>query len=212
MPLKAKRRSRAYLEMKVSWPLQTYRNCAEYWKAIYDDPPIVYEDIRFQREGFHDGRHNDLTSYEGYPNEENNAVWDLLLEGKYFAAIPQCQYIGFQWIDVSNLSVGVVGISKQENSRLLNGTATARKDQKQYVVELELFHQLHCLVRTRSYSLLSHPVCQLTLVRNGFVMYFGSWPRGQTPAVLLGPINGKTIPVSYVECLNQRALKAKISC
>ena len=110
----------------------------------------------------------------------------------------------------SLISVGVVEISKQENSRLLNGTATARKDQKQYVVELELFHQLHCLVRVRSYSPLSHPVCQLTLVRNGFEMYFGSWPRGQTPAVLLGPINGKTIPLSYVECLNQRALKANI--
>lgn len=95
MPLKAKHLSRAYLEMKVSWPLRTYRTGAEYGKAIFDDPPIVYDDIRFQRAGFHDGRHNDLTSYEGYPNEENNLAWDLLLEGRYFAAMPQCHYTGF---------------------------------------------------------------------------------------------------------------------
>ena len=95
--------------------------------------------------------------------------------------------------------MGVVGISKEENSRLLNGTATAPKDPKQYVVEIELFHQLHCLVGVGLYSLLPHPICQLTLVRNGFEMYFGSWPKGQTPAALLVPINGRITPVSYVK-------------
>lgn len=64
-------------------------------KGIFDDPPIVYENTRFQRAGFHDGHHNDLTSYEGYPNDENNAAWDQLLTGKYFVAMPQRHCIKF---------------------------------------------------------------------------------------------------------------------
>ena len=44
------------------------------------------------------------------------------------------------------MTVGVVSISSQENTRLKNGTAFTRQDHSEYVVELEMFHQLHCLV------------------------------------------------------------------
>lgn len=45
------------------------------------------------------------------------------------------------------IPAGVVAISGAERSRLVNGTAATRGDPQVYMVELEMFHQLHCLVR-----------------------------------------------------------------
>ncbi|KAK3690281.1 hypothetical protein B0T22DRAFT_379654, partial [Podospora appendiculata] len=88
---------------------------------IFDDAPIVYESVRFQRAGFHDSRHAAPTIYEGAPNRANDEAWYRLL------------------------SVGVVLISDEENSRIVNGSASTRQDSHQHIVELELFHQLHCV-------------------------------------------------------------------
>ncbi|KAL0931139.1 uncharacterized protein CTRU02_213874 [Colletotrichum truncatum] len=90
-------------------------------EAIFDDPPVVYESVRFQRAGFHDHRHYTNTQYEGPPNHQNEAAWDRLL------------------------SAGVVAISEQESSRITNGTASAVGNPKKHIVELEMFHQFHCL-------------------------------------------------------------------
>jgi hypothetical protein len=46
--------------------------------------------------------------------------------------------------------VGVVSISKKELKRLPGGTAVNRAEPNTYVVELEMFHQLHCLVSVRA--------------------------------------------------------------
>ncbi|KAE8369713.1 hypothetical protein BDV27DRAFT_152794 [Aspergillus caelatus] len=90
-------------------------------ERIFDDIPIRHEMKRFQRAGFHDDRHNDLTEYEGAPNAKNNAAWEKLL------------------------AVGVVGISSHEDSKLPNGTALSVTNPSVHIVELEMFHQLHCL-------------------------------------------------------------------
>ncbi|KAE8152272.1 hypothetical protein BDV25DRAFT_138087 [Aspergillus avenaceus] len=90
-------------------------------ESIFDDVPVIYETKRFVRAGFHDDRHNDLTKYEGAPNAKNNAAWEKLL------------------------GVGVVGISDKEDSRLTNGTARSVTNPSVHIVELEMFHQLHCL-------------------------------------------------------------------
>ncbi|KAI1453925.1 hypothetical protein F4805DRAFT_354269 [Annulohypoxylon moriforme] len=113
-----------------SYPLLVYQ-AWKYWdqdpscrlgnERIFDDVPVFYESVRFERAGFHDSRHEELTKYEGAPNAQNNAAWERLLE------------------------VGVVGISEKENLRLTNGSASAPRNPDQYMVELELFHQLHCL-------------------------------------------------------------------
>ena len=42
--------------------------------------------------------------------------------------------------------VGIVSISEKEDSRLLNGSANSRANPQEHIVELEVFHQLHCLV------------------------------------------------------------------
>ncbi|KXH46447.1 hypothetical protein CNYM01_08477 [Colletotrichum nymphaeae SA-01] len=89
--------------------------------GIFEDAPIKYEPVRFQRAGFHDLRHEPKTPYEGAPTAENEAAWNALL------------------------SVGVVAVSERESSRLTNGTASTVHDPKTHVVELEMFHQFHCL-------------------------------------------------------------------
>lgn len=78
--------------------------------------------------------------YEGRPNHENNAAWENLLSGKQ---------IFIYCIDSSaNKSVGVVTISSEENARLTNGSALVEGSSDTYMVELEMFHQFHCLVRS----------------------------------------------------------------
>lgn len=54
---------------------------------IYDDPPIAYEKLAFQRTGFHDAAHNQKTIYEGRPDAANNAAWDRLMSGSISALL-----------------------------------------------------------------------------------------------------------------------------
>lgn len=50
--------------------------------GIFDDAPVLYESLRFQRAGFHDPRHSAATAFEGAPNWGNNAAWEGLLDGR----------------------------------------------------------------------------------------------------------------------------------
>lgn len=50
-----------------------------------------------------------------------------------------------QYVSADN-SVGVVTISSEENARLTNGSARVQGSSDTYMVELEMFHQFHCLV------------------------------------------------------------------
>ena len=43
------------------------------------------------------------------------------------------------------IAVGISGISKDEASHLLNKTLPAPKDPDTYMIQLEVFHNLHCL-------------------------------------------------------------------
>ncbi|KAK9771978.1 putative Cyclochlorotine biosynthesis protein O [Seiridium cardinale] len=90
-------------------------------EGVYDDAPIVYEKLRFKRAGFHDGNHQATTQFEGRPDVANNAAWDELI------------------------SVGVVTISQAENDRLSRPSASMRGDASEHIVEIAMFHQLHCL-------------------------------------------------------------------
>lgn len=54
-------------------------------------------------------------------------------------------------IFIFDKSVGVVAVTEQESSRITNGTASAVGDSKKHIVELEMFHQFHCLVGIHRY-------------------------------------------------------------
>jgi hypothetical protein len=46
--------------------------------------------------------------------------------------------------------VGVISISNEEKSRFAISTAKQLNSSDKYVVELDVFHQLHCLVGTQT--------------------------------------------------------------
>ena len=63
------------------------------------------------------------------------------------------------------LAVGVIAISSQENARITNGSAVLNKTSGTHMVELEMFHQLHCLVRL--YNEIFQSNFSWHLIRNG---------------------------------------------
>ncbi|KAI1126938.1 hypothetical protein F5Y10DRAFT_266649 [Nemania abortiva] len=103
------------------------RTCLKGNEAIYDDAPVLYESVAYRRAGFHDSHHSTPTLFEGRPNEQNDAAWNHIT------------------------SVGVIGISDDEAERLRPiGTTRSHKGKGPYMVEVAMFHQLHCLKSLRS--------------------------------------------------------------
>ncbi|SMR46131.1 unnamed protein product [Zymoseptoria tritici ST99CH_1E4] len=103
------------------WTTRAQDVCALGNEKIYDDIPLIYHKEHFRRAGFHDPRHAINTAYEGIPDDSNEAAWSHLLDA------------------------GVVTISPMENARLDHTSAPTRHDKSKFIVELEVFHQLHCL-------------------------------------------------------------------
>ena len=56
--------------------------------------------------------------------------------------------------DIRNILVGISRIPKSQAEMLPNATEAIPGDEEHYVVELDVFHQLHCLV-SYSYHLLN---------------------------------------------------------
>ncbi|KAK3319761.1 hypothetical protein B0T19DRAFT_467446 [Cercophora scortea] len=121
-----------------AWKSRQQETCILGNEKIFDDVPVIYESARFQRAGFHDSRHNTLNIYEGAPNGENEKAWKRLLD------------------------VGVVLISDDESSRITNGSASTRQDAHKHIVELEMFHQLHCLKWLRDQFWECHAAFEMT--------------------------------------------------
>ncbi|PLN76268.1 hypothetical protein BDW42DRAFT_179149 [Aspergillus taichungensis] len=65
------------------------------------------------------------TPYQGYPNEANNQAWEALY------------------------NFGVIEVPRSEAAKLVNTTMPVPEDPTQYVVELDVFHELHCLNHLR---------------------------------------------------------------
>ena len=118
---------------------KSQRQCLLGQEAIYDNPPRQTRTVKFQQAGFHDEAHKDRTIYEGRPDGENNDAWDRLMSGVYMLKWPLAVILHLS-------TVGVVAISAAENDRLVEGSAKSQRNKNEYVVELEVFHQLHCLV------------------------------------------------------------------
>lgn len=101
--------------------------------------------MTFKRAGFHDKDHNVMTPWEGRPSIKNEAAWNRLTSGTFFE----------QYSDLRNANldatVGVVSLTEDEMKRLPGGTAPNRYNGSEYIVELEMFHQLHCLVNSTIY-------------------------------------------------------------
>jgi hypothetical protein len=62
------------------------------------------------------------------------------------------QEVDDAWYDL--YKVAQIGLSEAETTRVPNQTWAVRGNRDQYLITLDVFHQLHCLVR---YILFSHP-------------------------------------------------------
>ncbi|KAK3304993.1 uncharacterized protein B0T15DRAFT_396525, partial [Chaetomium strumarium] len=83
------------------------------------------EAVAYKTVVFRSGLHGDITEYQG-PDPEVNGRWEEL-------------YNGF----------GVSLISQASARKLPNATTPLPQDRSLYVVQLDVFHQLHCLNRLR---------------------------------------------------------------
>ena len=59
-----------------------HNRCLLGQETIFENVQIEYEDVEFQRAGFHDVSHDERTMYEGRPDLENNKAWERLMSGK----------------------------------------------------------------------------------------------------------------------------------
>ncbi|KAL0944669.1 uncharacterized protein CTRU02_202556 [Colletotrichum truncatum] len=96
-------------------------------EVIYGDAPLGSHRQILRKAGFHKGPPN---AYEGRPTAENEAAWADLM------------------------SVGMISISEEENSRLPMGGSAPVRDANglvpdKYLVQTSVSHQLHCLKRLR---------------------------------------------------------------
>ena len=81
--------------------------------------------------------------------EEKDALWESTYECESLPSshldslVGKCKTYGTGGVFL--IAVGISGISKDEASHLLNKTLPAPKDPDTYMIQLEVFHNLHCL-------------------------------------------------------------------
>ncbi|KAH8655088.1 hypothetical protein BGZ60DRAFT_532709 [Tricladium varicosporioides] len=97
--------------------------------AAFAKNAIKYEAIHFDPSGFSD-ENEAPNAYEGVPSPENNDMWEKLI------------------------AVGNYVLTKEEHDKLDIETAELMDRPGEYLITLEVFHQLHCLdyLRQASYA------------------------------------------------------------
>ncbi|KAI5927173.1 hypothetical protein F4810DRAFT_707123 [Camillea tinctor] len=95
----------------------------------------VEDIIRYENVVFSTGFGHERTEYQGPPTPERDALWDDLY--------------GF----------GISRIPRESASKLVNKTVPIPGEPGQYVIQLNVFHQLHCLnmIRKSLYSDVEYP-------------------------------------------------------
>lgn len=116
--------------------------------AILNDTAFARDSTRyletvFSPSGFSDSSQQP-SAYYGEPTPEKDRLWKSLYDGIYtFRRVEMIQAD-------CRIAVGMVVITKEEYEQLDVETTTLVGDEDHYLVTLEVFHQLHCLVRTHS--------------------------------------------------------------
>lgn len=89
---------------------------------------------------FTGGLHGDRSAYQGY-SEEVNERWEGLFNGMLISLT-----LGKRSTDqVALEDIGISQIPASMAARLPNATTPTAHDPNMYMVELDVFHQLHCL-------------------------------------------------------------------
>lgn len=94
---------------------------------------VVHELVLFERI-----RHV-KSRFDGPPSDEVDKAWNELYQGNFMKCSLLHRMIIFD-LD------GISGVTKSAAALLPNGTEAFTGDEQHYIVELDVFHQLHCLV------------------------------------------------------------------
>lgn len=86
------------------------------------------------------------SEYIGPPSPERDALWDSLYNCQCNPRDLKQDLDSQKSLTESRPTVGVSRISRGSASKLVNKTVPIPDDPGYYVVELNVFHQLHCLV------------------------------------------------------------------
>ena len=103
----------------------------------------------------------DLSPYQGPPSPEKDQLWTELYNCMMSAHQLTCR-------PEPNTDVIAVGISRipiEDAAQLVNRTVPIPGDPGQYIIALDVFHELHCLVsRDRFFAVTPSPRMRTTLI------------------------------------------------
>jgi hypothetical protein len=117
--------------------LHSHYNILIFFNSAPSDAPIEYNTVQF-----HANTGDDTTEFQGPSSPETDAAWEKLLNGNKYAI---CMIL-FKLIDFALVGPGMIWIDDETAGKLPHNT-TRRINGEGYVGVVEMFHQLHCLVR-----------------------------------------------------------------
>jgi Mycotoxin biosynthesis protein UstYa len=108
---------------------------------------VEYETVVFKISG--GGTRDDpITPYEGPPTPEKDMRWYELINGQHpNKNLPLLQFILTRSFGIT---VGMISLTPEMNKTLKHPTQPASKEDNTPLVQLDVFHQLHCLNSIRN--------------------------------------------------------------
>jgi len=101
------------------------------------------DSVEYEIDVFKSNFGDDTTVYQGPPSDAVDTAWEELYNSMFprYTATPTVFNELTQALDI-----GLSQIDKESARQLPNKTAPIPGDEKRYIVGLDVFHQLHCLV------------------------------------------------------------------
>ena len=115
---------------------------------IFDDFPMEHQELVFYEVD------QGGSPYSGRPNARTEKAWDELLNG---SCVPSEGWL----VSADGVKVGIISITAEEHDRFHGPTAPDRRNDGRYVVVLDMFHQLHCVVSNLTLCLIDTYSCSI---------------------------------------------------
>lgn len=109
------------------------------------DPAPANHVIDYEQVDFFSGFGKEKTQFFGAPDDRTDELWEKLLSGESDLQVLQYNVDILIFFDVA--IVGIVDIDENQAKQFIDVTAEDRDNPGHYTTSLDVFHQLHCLVR-----------------------------------------------------------------